>query len=202
MPRVLPFRRSETPAIHTRAMDDLKFIRETMEAAATFTAVSGWGTVCIGVTALLATALSTTTESVTRWVFIWLFEAALSVGISVYAMARKARAAKVPLWSEPARKIVFSFAPPLALGALLTLVCYERGLFELLPGLWMLLYGVGVIAAGTFSVRIVPVMGLAFMLVGAFTLFAPLPWARVLMAVAFGGLHLLFGTLIARRHGG
>ena len=202
MPRVLPFRRSEPPAIHVRAMDDLKFIRETMEAAATFTAVSGWGTVCIGCTALLATALSTMTSSVTRWVFIWLCEAALSVLISVYAMARKARAAKIPLWSEPARKIVFSFAPPLAVGALLTLVCYERGLFVLLPGVWMLLYGVGVIAAGTFSVRIVPVMGAAFMIAGTFTLFAPLAWAPFLMASAFGGLHLLFGTLIARRHGG
>lgn len=202
MPRVLPFRRAEPPAIHVRAMDDLKFIRETMEAAATFTAVSGWGTVCIGVTALIATALSTLTDSVTRWVFIWLCEAVLSVAISVYAMARKARAAKVPLWSEPARKIVFSFAPPLAVGALLTLVCYERGLFVWLPGIWMLLYGVGVIAAGTFSVRIVPVMGLAFMLTGTATLFAPLAWARVLMAVGFGGLHLVFGTLIARRHGG
>jgi hypothetical protein len=188
--------------MHDRAMDNLQFIRETMEAAATFTAVSGWGTVCIGVTALIATAMSTMTDSVTRWVFIWLFEAALSVAISIYAMVRKARAANVPLWSEPARKIVFSFAPPLAVGALLTLVCYERGLFGLLPGVWMLLYGVGVIAAGTFSVRIVPVMGFAFMLVGTLTLFAPLLWARVLMAVAFGGLHLLFGTLIARRHGG
>lgn len=202
MPRVLPFRRSEPPAIHARAMDDLKFIRETMEAAATFTAVSGWGTVCIGATALVATALSALTDSVTRWVFIWLCEAALSVGISVYAMARKARAARIPLWSEPARKMVFSFAPPLAVGALLTLVCYERGLFVLLPGIWMLLYGVGVIAAGTFSVRIVPVMGAAFMLAGTLTMFAPLPWARFLMAAAFGGLHLLFGALIARRHGG
>ena len=179
-------------------MDDLKFIRQTMEAAATFTAVSGWGTVCIGLTALGATALSAMTDSVARWVFIWLSEAALSVGISVFAMARKARAAGIPLWSEPARKMVFSFAPPLAVGALLTLLCYERGLIPLLPGLWMLLYGVGVIAAGTFSVRIVPVMGLAFMLLGTVTLFAPLPWARFLMAAGFGGLHLLFGLLIAR----
>ena len=183
-------------------MDDLKFIRQTMEAAATFTAVSGWGTVCIGATALVATGLSVLTESVPRWVFIWLCEAVLSVGISVFAMARKARAANIPLWSEPARKMVFSFAPPLAVGALVTLVCYERALIPLLPGLWMLLYGVGVIAAGTFSVRIVPVMGLAFMLLGTFTLFAPLPWARVLMAAGFGGLHVLFGLLIARRHGG
>ena len=92
MPRVLPFRKSDPPpAMHTRAMDNLQFIRETMEAAATFTAVSGWGTVCIGLTALIATALSALTDSVTRWVFIWLFEAVLSVAISIYAMVRKAR---------------------------------------------------------------------------------------------------------------
>ena len=109
----------------------------------------------------------------TRWIFIWLCEAALSVAISVYTMALKARAAKLPLWSEPARKILFSFAPPMAGGALLTLVLFEHGLVALLPGVWMLLYGIGVVAAGTFSVRIVPVMGLAFMAVGTVALFAP-----------------------------
>jgi hypothetical protein len=137
-----------------------------------------------------------------RWAFIWMFEAVLSVAISVYAMALKARAAGMPLWSEPARKIVFSFAPPMAVGALLTLVFFERGLLELLPGVWMLLYGVGVIAAGTFSVRIVPVMGMAFVTVGAIALFAPATWSTACMAAGFGGLHLFFGTLIARRHGG
>lgn len=183
-------------------MDNLRFIRQTMEAAATFTAVSGWGTVLIGVTALGAAVLASMTTSSTRWVFIWLFEACLSVGISVYTMALKARAAQLPLWSEPARKIVFSFAPPMIVGALLTLLFYERDLMPMLPGIWMLLYGVGVVAAGTFSVRIVPVMGLAFMIVGAVALFAPASWSTACMAIGFGGLHLFFGTLIARRHGG
>jgi hypothetical protein len=187
--------------MQARAMDNLRFIRETMEAA-TFTAVSGWGTVLTGATAMAAAGLAASTTSPMRWAFIWMFEAVLSVAISVYAMALKARAAGMPLWSEPARKIVFSFAPPMAVGALLTLVCFERGLLELLPGVWMLLYGVGVIAAGTFSVRIVPVMGIAFVVVGAVALFAPASWSTACMAAGFGGLHLFFGTLIARRHGG
>jgi hypothetical protein len=188
--------------MQARAMDNLRFIRETMAAAATFTAVSGWGTVIIGLTALVAAGLASSTDSITRWVFIWTCEAVLSVAISVYAMALKARAAGLPLWSEPARKIVFSFVPPLAVGALLTLVCYEHSLIALLPGIWMLLYGVGVVAAGTFSVRIVPVMGLAFMVVGTVALFAPPSWTTACMAAGFGGLHLFFGVLIARRHGG
>ena len=183
-------------------MDNLRFIRQTMEAAATFTAVSGWGTVLIGATAFGAALLASVTHSPTRWLFIWLCEACLSMGISVYSMAIKARAAKLPLWSEPARKIVFSFAPPMIVGALLTLLFYERGLLGLLPGVWMLLYGVGVIAAGTFSVRIIPVMGIAFMGVGMVALFAPPSWATACMAAGFGALHLFFGTLIARRHGG
>jgi MFS family permease len=202
MTRVIPLRPAEPPEMQARAMDNLRFIRETMEAAGTFTAVSGWGTVVIGVTAIGAAALAAITHSTTRWIFIWLCEAALSVVISVYTMALKARAAKLPLWSEPARKILFSFAPPMAGGALLTLVLFERSMVPLLPGVWMLLYGIGVVAAGTFSVRIVPVMGLAFMIVGAAALFAPAALGTAFMAAGFGGLHLFFGTLIARRHGG
>jgi hypothetical protein len=171
--------------MHERAMDNLRYIRETMEAAATFTAVSGWGTVLIGATALGAAALSAATQSNARWMFIWLVEACLSVAISAYAMVRKARVSHVKLWSEPARKMAFSFAPPM-----------------MVPGMWMLLYGVAVVAAGTFSVRIVPVMGFAFMGLGALAIVAPPSWATASMAAGFGGLHLIFGTLIARRHGG
>jgi hypothetical protein len=202
MTRVLPIRPPVPPEMHARAMDNLRFIRQTMEAAATFTAVSGWGMVLTGGTAIAAALLSAATNSPTRWLFIWLCEACLSVAISVYTMALKARAAQLPLWSEPARKIVFSFAPPMIVGALLTLLFFERGLVALLPGVWMLLYGVGVVAAGTFSVRVVPFMGIAFMVVGTVALFAPPAWATACMVAGFGGLHLLFGTLIARRHGG
>ncbi|HUQ46226.1 MAG TPA: hypothetical protein VM033_06225 [Gemmatimonadaceae bacterium] len=202
MTRVLPLRPSEPPEIQARAMDNLRFIRETMAAAATFTAVSGWGTMVIGATALVATGVAAMSGSTTRWVFIWMCEAVLSVGISIYSMMLKSRANGLPLWSEPARKIVFSFVPPMAVGALLTLVCYEHALLRLLPGVWMLLYGVGVVAAGTFSVRIVPVMGVAFMVVGTVALFAPPAWASACLATGFGGVHLFFGALIARRHGG
>lgn len=202
MSRVLPFRPADQPEMQARAMDNLRYIRQTMEAAGTFTAVSGWGTVLIGFTALGAAALSAATHSAVRWMFIWLAEACLSIIITFYTMSLKARAAQLPLWSEPARKMVFSFAPPMMAGALLTLVFYEHGLLSLVPGVWMLLYGVGVVAAGTFSVRIIPVMGFAFMGVGSLALVAPYSWRTLTMAVGFGLLHIVFGTFIARRHGG
>jgi hypothetical protein len=184
-----------------RAMDNLRFIRETMERAGTFTAVSGWGEVVIGGTAVLAAVIAARL-SLVGWVTTWLIEAGLAAGVATGFMAAKARAAGMPLITGPVRKLVLSFSPPMLVGMVLTLLFVQRGLEAFLPGSWMLLYGTGVVTAGTYSVRIVPVMGAAFMVLGACTLFAPSSWATALMIAGFGGLHIIFGILIARRYGG
>ena len=203
MAPVIPLRpaRSTPPEMQERAMDNLRFIRETMERAGTFTAVSGWGEVVIGGTAIIA-AVVAARLSLVGWVAIWLIEAVLAAGVAIGFMAAKARAAGMPLITGPVRKLVLSFSPPMLVGMVLTLLFVQRGLEAFLPGSWMLLYGTGVVTAGTYSVRIVPVMGAAFMALGACTLFAPSAWATALMIAGFGGLHILFGALIARRYGG
>jgi hypothetical protein len=184
-----------------RAMDNLRFIRQTMERAGTFTAVSGWGEVVIGCTAIIA-ALVASRLSLIGWVTAWLIEAGLAAAIAALFMTAKARAAGIPLITGPVRKLILSFSPPMLVGMLLTALFVQRGLEVLLPGSWMLLYGTGVVTAGTYSVRIVPVMGTAFMLLGAWALFAPPVWTTALMVAGFGGLHIVFGTLIAWRYGG
>jgi len=188
--------------MHARAMDNLRFIRETMERAGTFTAVSGWGEVAIGVTALPAAWIAQRQQTPAGWVGVWMAEAALSIVLAAWFTAAKARANQLPLRAEPTRKLVLSFSPPVLVGAVLTAVFLERGLAALLPGVWLLLYGAGIVTAGTFSVRALPVMGAAFMGLGALALFAPAAWGTAFMAAGFGGLHLLFGIYIARRHGG
>ena len=200
----LPFRRrpADAPEMHVRAMDNLRFIRATMERAGAFTAISGWGEVAIGVTALAAAGVAALQTTPRGWLAVWLGEAVLSVVISASTIAAKASALRIPLSSEPARKFVFSFSPPIAAGALLTAVLFAHGQVALLPGIWLLLYGAAVVTAGTYSVKIVPVMGTAFMSLGTIALVAPAEWGNALMAAGFGGLHILFGILIARRHGG
>ena len=188
--------------MQARAMDNLRFIRETMERAGAFTAISGWGEVAIGVTALGAAWVAAQQSTPAAWLGTWIADAVLSAGIAAWFTLAKARAANALLTSEPARKFVFSFTPTMLVGALLTVVLYQQGLVERLPSVWLLLYGAAVITAGTFSVRIVPVMGAAFMALGVVGLFAPAAWGNGLMATGFGGLHIVFGTLIARRHGG
>ena len=204
MADVLPIRPrpSNPPEIHARAMDNLKFIRETMEAAGTFTAVSGWGQVVIGLTAIAAALLASRMTDPAAWVLVWTGEAIFAGLIAVWFMYDKARSASLPLLSGSARKLLFSFTPVFVVGMVVTVAFMQRGMTALLPGIWMLLYGTAVVAAGAFSVRIVPVMGAAFIACGCAALFLPETWTTGLMIFGFGVLHMVFGFLIARRHGG
>jgi hypothetical protein len=192
----------EPPALHDRALDNLRFIREAMERASAFTAVPGWGQVCIGLTALLATLVASQQESFAAWLAVWLAEFCVSLVLAGWTMWRKARAADTPLLSRSFRKLVVNFSPPLFVGALLTVVFIKAGLTGLLPGLWLVLYGAGVVTGGAFSVRPVPIMGLCFMFLGAGALFCPPAWGDAFMAAGFGLLHALFGLHIARYYGG
>ena len=203
MPAPQPLRRTpEPPALHDRALENLRYIRATMERAGSFTSVPGWGQVAIGCTALLAAWLAARQPTALAWMLVWFAEALLALVIGGTTLVRKARAANDPLLSGPGRRFGLSLLAPLAAGGLLTFALYFGGLLRAIPGTWLLLYGTGVATGGAFSVRIVPVMGMAFMLLGAVTLFAPASWDSWCLAAGFGGLHILFGTIIARRYGG
>jgi hypothetical protein len=200
---VRPLRTAPEPvALHARAMDNLRFIRETMERATAFTAVSGWGVVIVGLSALLVALLASRERDPDLWLAIWLGEALLSFVIAGGATVRKARTSGQPLISMPGKRFALSFSPPMIVGALLTVALYRAGFLGAIPGAWMLLYGTGIVTGGAFSVRVVPVMGLCFMAEGAAALFLPPAWRDGLMASAFGGLHIVFGFVIARRYGG
>ena len=183
-------------------MDNLSFIRRTMERATAFTAVPGWGGVMMGIVALIAAMVASRAGTPLAWVVTWLAAAAAALLIGGWAMAVKARRAGTPLLTWSGRRFVLSFLPPLAVGVLLTIEQVSSGRMHLLPGVWLLLYGSGVVTGGAFSVRAVPVMGICFMLLGVAALFGPAPWGNPLMAAGFGGLQIVFGLLIARRHGG
>ncbi len=192
----------EPPALGSRAIDNLRFIRETMERASSFTAVPGWGGVAMGVSALAAAALSTRARTPEEWLGVWLAEAFLALGIGVWAITAKARRSNIPLFAGPARRFLLTLSPPLAAGALVTLALQRAGYTAVLPGIWLLLYGTAVVTGGAFAVRIVPVMGVGFMLLGAISFFCPPAWGTAFLAAGFGGLQIVFGALIAKRYGG
>jgi len=194
--------RPEPIPIDARAADHLRYIRETMESAAEFTAVPGWGGVTMGMTALGAAVLAARQTTPYCWVAIWLAEAFVAVAIAGPAAATKARRANSSLFTGPGRKFVLSFAPPIVVGAFLTLALFQLGAVSVLPGVWLLLYGTAIVTGGAFSVRAVPIMGLCLMALGGASLFAPASWGNLFMAAGFGFVQIAFGFWIALRYGG
>jgi hypothetical protein len=158
--------------------------------------------VAIGITALGAATIASREAAPRVWLLIWLVEAAVALAIATWTTVSKARDAHTSLFTGPARRFVYSLAPPLFVGALLTALLVRIGFTGAIPGVWLLLYGTGVVTGGAFSIRIVPLMGLCFIVLGAVALFCPWSWGNAFLAVGFGGFHILFGGVIASRYGG
>jgi hypothetical protein len=185
-----------------RAADNLRFIRETMERAVSFTALPGRGVAGMGLTAIVAAMIASRQPTAQRWLATWVMEAAVALAVGLVTSMNKARIAGEPLFSGPGRKFALSFAPPLVVAALLTIALFKAGMVNLLPAVWLLLYGTAVVTGGAFSARIVPVMGVCFLLLGAAALFSPPVWGDAFMIVGFGGLQISFGLIIAHKYGG
>lgn len=199
IPRIGPDR--PPVALHDRAMDNLRYIRETMERSGSFTAVSGWAVVLMGAVALVAWGLTRGVEPDT-WVLTWMTAAGVAIVLGTSATMLKARRMGEPIFRGPGRKFVLSVLPALLVGGFLTIPLHRAGETALLPGVWLLLYGTAVCSGGAFSVRTIPVMGISFLALGAVCLVSPAAWGGAFMAAGFGGLHVVFGLIIAGRHGG
>lgn len=205
---------ADPPALHDRAIQDLSFIRRTMEGASSFTDVPGWGLVGLGLTAIAASVLAAAQPNAGQWLGVWLCEAGVGASIGGIAtwrkMKRRGRAAGAPMLSAPARKFLFGFYPAMLAGAVLTFALVDpttlaqgaSAIPHALPGLWLLLYGVGITTAGAFSVRAVPLMGAGLMAFGTIALVVPRVSSAVMLALGFGVWQIAFGIWIARRHGG
>lgn len=188
-------------SLHGVAADNLRFIRATMENATAFTGISGKGYALAGLTAIAAAWIAAQQTLPLLWLAVWLLEATLACSVTLLLSADKARRQGKSLWSGSGRKLLFAFLPTMAVGAVVTLAFYLQGNTVLMPGLWLILYGAGVMTAGAHSIRPVPLMGFLFIMLGSAQLLVPAT-TNLTLALGFGGLHLAFGILIWRQHGG
>lgn len=174
-----------------------------MERAGSFTSIPGWGGVAIGATAVAAAFVAQRrVVEPRRWLAVWLAEAGVAAVIAAVTMAIKWRRSETPFMSGAARRFFVSYLAPLIAGAVLTFTLAQRGSFDPLPALWLLLYGASFVSSGAFSIRVIPLMGVCFMLLGGFAALVRLPVGNLVLGTGFGGLHIAFGFVIARRYGG
>ena len=201
----MPRREGEPAAVTSfgeHAEESLQFIRQTMERSSTFTAVPGLGGAGMGAIGLGASVVAATQSSAERWLMIWLVAAAAALCIGGTAMMRKAARIGAPLAGAVGRRFAMSLSAPLVAGAALTWGVWMHDEASLMPAVWLLLYGTGLLAGGAFSVAAVRLLGAAFMALGVAALATPPAWGNLWLGMGFGGLQLAFGLYIARRHGG
>jgi len=185
-----------------KALENIRYIRSAMERAGSFTAVPGWGGVVMGAIAILGGWIAGRAATPADWLRAWLLTSAVAFVVGCWAIARKARRSGTPLVRGPALRFLLTLTPPLAAGAVLTGTLARAGRYDLLPGVWLLLYGTAVTTGGATSVRIVPLLGVCFMLLGITALATPASWGNALLMLGFGGLQIGFGAVIGRRYGG
>ncbi len=174
----------------------------------------------MGITAIIAAFVAHQQPTVVGWMSVWAAEALIGFAIGAGATSFKARKHGVPLLSGQGRKFLLGLLPAVLAGVALTIAIFgydagptgeyfvgqdvldSKASMRLLPGLWLMIYGAGVIAAGMFSIRLIPQMGSLFMLVGALALIGPAVWGNLFMGIGFGGLHIAFGAYIVQKYGG
>jgi hypothetical protein len=181
------------------AEQTLSVIRTLMERSTRYTNLSGHAGIAAGALTLLGSGLRHWYDM--PFLPTWLGVLLAACVANVLFAAGMARANGEPLWTRQAQTVLLSLTPAFAAGLVLTAVLARMGLDLLLPGVWMLLWGVGALAMSFFTPRIISLLGVAFMVAGVLALFAPPANDALSMAMTFGAIHLVYGgVLFALRH--
>ena len=194
--------RAEPTPLGTSAAENLRYIRDTIEAARTFTTIPGKGCIAMGIAGIVASGLASYPPLAGHWLPIWLIAAVVSCTVALFFMEVKAHKQGLSLRRTVALRFFLTLAPAFVAGGVLTVALENAVGRDVIAGIWLLLYGVGIAACGVFSIPVVLIAGLGFMGLGTVTLASPPEWAPAMLAVGFGGIHILLGAIIARNHGG
>jgi len=186
-----------TVALDMHALGTLKYIRASIDAAGVL-GVPGSAGIAMGSVGLLAALLAADPPLAPYWLTIWLAAGVAALLCGSALMVHQAVRSETALYRGPARKFLLCLAPSLFAGAVITFALWRGHAVEMLPGAWLLLYGCGVTAASTMTVRSIGIMGGLFLLLGVAALSLPMRDSDLLLGAGFGGLHLAFGIVIGR----
>jgi hypothetical protein len=186
-----------TVRLDSHAASTLRYIRSSMEGAGLL-AVPGSAGIVLGLIALAATALCLAPGMHRYWLAIWMTAALLGAVMGSVLIVRESSLRDLRLMGTPLHKFALCISPSLGAGLVLTAVHWAVGNLHAIPGTWLLLYGCALIAASATTIRIIAALGALFALFGLAALLLPEAAQLPMLGAGFGGLHIVFGLLIAR----
>ena len=197
----------------TEAQDRILEVQRIMERTTLYTLLPGPPAIVGGILALgacVATALAAGSLdfaavpalSVGAQAALWLTWCAVgvvSVGYEILWVRAAARRLGLDALSRPARVAAWALSPSVLVALVLTARLFMDHRLEYLAPAWMMCYGMGLYAAGLFSVRLPRVLGLAFIATGAVGLLALPGYGIALAGASFGLYHVAFGAAVVAR---
>jgi hypothetical protein len=187
--------------IESRALGTLAYIRRSIDSSGSM-AVPGMAGVVMGGIGIIATIVASVPHGVAHWLGIWLVAAAVALVVGGATMARQAADSGHARYLGPVRKFLLCLCPALFAGAVLTFLLWRTNETQMIPGVWLLLYGCAVLSASTVTVartmRLISIMGVLFMLLGLLAFASPPRMHTAILGLGFGALHSIFGVLIGR----
>jgi len=195
---------------------NVNYIEEVIHSSNRYTNVSGIAGIISGALALIGCFLSYSIlsswnvmsgpvkneKNIIMLIAIWLAVFVLAGAAQIILTIYKARRMEILPWTKLSRQVIFALVPALLAGALLTLYLIDRGQIEYIPGVWILLYGVGIAASGMFSVIAVRVLGWAFILTAIIPLFILPEYGILFLGLTFGIYHIIYGIVVAVKYKG
>jgi hypothetical protein len=198
---VFPIEPEAPVAFESSALGTLAYIRASIESSSSMH-VPGMAGIVMGVIGLLAAIVVSLPRWAPHWLGIWLAAAAVAFLLGGALVARQIVQRGHARYLGPARKFLLCLCPALFAGAVLTLVFINAGMTNVIPGMWLLLYGCAVLSASTVTIagiaRLICIMGALFVALGIITFALPTMAHTAMLGLGFGVLHVVFGFLIGR----
>ncbi len=189
------------------AAEQLRVIRSVMERATIYRALSG-ETALIGGAAALAAAWLSEGRHSWLWARWWLGGLLCVLAFNIFQIYRVKSAHNRPFWSSGLRVALRGALPSLIAGGFLGLIFVRGDQDRAAACMWIIHYGLALLAIREFAPKSMVWLGWAFVIFGVASLagvagvvnylsamMGYLNGSR-LMAIAFGGFHLIYGALI------
>jgi hypothetical protein len=193
--------RPEAVPIESRALGTLAYIRTSIESSSSMD-VPGMAGIVMGIIGLLAAIVVSLPRWGAHWLGIWLAAAAIALVLGGAMVARQIVQRGHARYLGPVRRFLLCLCPALLAGAVLTAVFGTSGMTNVIPGMWLLLYGCAVLSASTVTTagiaRLICIMGALFVALGTMTFALPTTAHTAMLGLGFGVLHIIFGCLIGR----
>jgi len=175
----------------------LETIRTLMDRSQRYEHISGYSGLLAGSMTLLGCAILGWNQLPFRphvnFVVVWSVVFAVAFAGHLLLTFGRARQRGEPVWSRQARTVLLAVFPGFATSLALTALLWRLDRPDLLPALWLSLYGCGTLATSFFAPRSIAWLGATCLVVGVISLTASHSHPILTMAAGFGATHLGFG---------